>query len=220
MIWGELTAGWRAALTEAWLGYCRGANPVGASVVDGSGQVVASGQNRTRDVSAPPGQICSNSLAHAEINALLQINNQVHVDLTGWQLMATLEPCAQCIGAFYLSGIRRLEYAAREPGGGSTEIIGSTAYLSKKDVQISGPNALLEAVHIVLRYDWAAQLEIASVIRKERKLCEAASAHGERLSSDGILRTWRDSGAEMDRVFDGIVEEFRRHGTLSQLSCD
>ena len=207
MMWVDLTPGWRAAFGEAWGGYCRGANPVGAAVVDGSDQVVACGQNRTHDTVAPQNQICSNNLAQAEMNALIQPDNKVHVDLENYRLHATLEPCALCMGAFYLSGIRHLEFAAREPAGGSTNIIGTTEYLSRKDVEVSGPDKVLEAVHIVLRYDWAVARGIPSVIHKERKLCEEASLLGEKFSKDGILSGWRDSGTPMEHVFDSIIEE-------------
>ena len=211
-MWDKLTVGWQSAFGEVWSAYKRGANPIGCSIVNDEGRVIACGQNRTRDDHAPENQICSNNLAHAEINAMLQINNKEHENINSYTLYTTLEPCIQCFGAFYLSGIRNLTFAAREPSGGSTNIVGKTEYLRKKEVSINGPLSALEAIHIVFRYDWAFENNIQSVIEKERQLNPIASEVGSKLLKEKIIRKMKDQNENIRTVILTILEELNRLG--------
>ena len=109
-----LTNGWLAAFSQAWEAYITGTYPIGAAVVDPSGRLVASSRNRIKDTTAPPGEIFSTRLAHAELNALLQTERTVAGDLRGLRLLATCEPCPLCLGAIVMSSIRKITYAVRD----------------------------------------------------------------------------------------------------------
>jgi len=112
---------WRAALELAWEAFGAGTIPVGAVVTRADGSVLARGRNRMFDTTAPPGQIFGTRVAHAEINALVQLgSDRRYFDCTLW---TTLEPCAQCIGASWLSTIGRVEFAAADVYGGASRLI-------------------------------------------------------------------------------------------------
>lgn len=144
MIWETLAPPWQAALEMAWEAYCAGTIPIGAVIVNSEGEVVARGRNRILDTFAPDGQIYNDMLAHAEINALLSLKMDQE-ERHGASLYTTMEPCPLCMGAFYMSSVRRLHFAARDPYAGSTNLLGATPYLSRKPIKISGPfNAALE----------------------------------------------------------------------------
>jgi hypothetical protein len=49
-----------------------------------------------------------------------------------------------------MSGIKILKYAARDRYGGSTNLLGTTPYLSRKRIQVQGPFLELEEVSIIL----------------------------------------------------------------------
>lgn len=104
---------------DAALEYARAAAewgdvPIGAVVVDASGQVVAgAGNQRERD---------GDPTAHAEILALREAA-RVAGD-GGWRLedctlVVTLEPCVMCAGAIVNSRIRRLVFGAFDPKAGA-----------------------------------------------------------------------------------------------------
>jgi tRNA(Arg) A34 adenosine deaminase TadA len=108
--WHTLGAPWRAAFELAWEAFGAGTIPVGAVVTDADGTVLARGRNRITESSAPEGQIFGSRVAHAEINALVQLGmGRRYFDCTLW---TTLEPCAQCIAAAWISTIGRVEFAA------------------------------------------------------------------------------------------------------------
>ena len=119
--WRELEPAWRAAFELAWEAFGAGTIPVGAVVTDADGTVIAHGRNRMFDTSASAGQIFGTRVAHAEINALVGLGvERRYFDCTLW---TTLEPCAQCVGAAWLSTIGRVTYAATDVYGGASKLI-------------------------------------------------------------------------------------------------
>ena len=100
------------ALDEARVAAERGEVPVGAVVVDGAtGKVLASGGNRTEELSDPT--------AHAEVLALRAAAAQLKSPrLLGCDLYVTLEPCAMCAAAMSFARIRRVYFGAEDPKGG------------------------------------------------------------------------------------------------------
>lgn len=99
------------ALNEARAAADRGEVPVGAVLVNATGEVVAQAGNRTRELSDPT--------AHAEIlvirAACAALGNE---RLPGHDLYVTLEPCSMCATAIAAARIARLYYGAADPKSG------------------------------------------------------------------------------------------------------
>jgi tRNA(adenine34) deaminase len=86
--------------------------PVGAVVLDSSGEVVARAHNQ-REASSDP-------TAHAEILALREAGRVAGSwRLTGHTLVVTLEPCAMCAGAVTAARLGRLVYGTDDAKGGA-----------------------------------------------------------------------------------------------------
>lgn len=99
------------ALSEARAAAARGEVPVGAVVVDPSGDVVAKAGNRTREMNDPT--------AHAEVLAIRAACSALGAErLPGHDLYVTLEPCPMCAGAISFARIGRLYYGAGDPKSG------------------------------------------------------------------------------------------------------
>lgn len=111
--WAGLTEAWRLCFSLAWEGYGAGSAPVGAVVVDGNEEVVATGRNRARERAGPAGQLVHTSLAHAEVNALAGLDAsgryRDHV------LYTTHEPCMMCVGAAQAATVGEIRYAGAAP---------------------------------------------------------------------------------------------------------
>jgi tRNA(Arg) A34 adenosine deaminase TadA len=89
--------------------------------VGSDGTILTGGRNRIFDAAAPDGQIFGSRVAHAEINALVQLEpNRRYFDCTLW---TTLEPCAQCIGAAWISTIGGVRFAASDVYAGASKLI-------------------------------------------------------------------------------------------------
>ena len=121
----------QAALTLAKVAADKGDVPVGAIVVNDSGQIMGTGQN-LREQSNDPTD-------HAEIvairNAAQKIGSWRLDDLT---LVVTLEPCVMCAGAILQSRIKRLIFGAFDEKAGAVgsvvDVIRNPRALSKVEV--------------------------------------------------------------------------------------
>ncbi|MEP2139234.1 MAG: nucleoside deaminase [Erythrobacter sp.] len=102
------------ALVEARAAADRGEVPVGAVIVDPSGNVVASAGNRTRELNDPT--------AHAEVLAIRAACSALGAErLNGCDLYVTLEPCPMCAAAISNARVARLYYGASDPKSGGVE---------------------------------------------------------------------------------------------------
>jgi len=100
------------ALDEARAAVATGDVPIGAVVLDESGQVIGRGRN-VREADADP-------TGHAEVVALRQAaRHRGEWRLSGCTLVVTLEPCTMCAGAIVLSRVDRLVFGAYDEKAGA-----------------------------------------------------------------------------------------------------
>lgn len=207
-MWAELSAAWQAALEEAWAAYCAGTTPIGACVTDGEGRLLSRGRNRIRDLSAPPGQTCRSQISHAELNTLLSLGPR-QPEMHSYVLYTTLEPCPMCMGAIYMSGVRRFHYAARDAYAGSVDLLGSTPYYRRKAMRASGPpSVVLEDAMIALNTEFFLRDNPATFDLLSESWTAAVPrgvALGRRLAEDGRLWRLAQSGAGAQVGLDSLA---------------
>jgi tRNA(adenine34) deaminase len=109
----ELQIQWmNAALNLARECLSTGDVPVGAIVIDASGQTIGIGRNQREELNNP--------LAHAEMQALQDAaRNLGNWRLDDCTLVVTLEPCTMCAGAIVNSRINQVVFGADEPKTGA-----------------------------------------------------------------------------------------------------
>jgi tRNA(adenine34) deaminase len=203
-MWDSLELPWQVCLQEAWAAFCAGSLPIGACVADEHGTILSRGRSRLYEPTGPTGQIFNNDLAHAEMNALVALPGHSDTDRERRQrcvVYTTTEPCPLCLGAFYMSGIRTLRFAARDPWAGSANLIGTTPYLSRKHVTITGPEradleTLIAALHVVVSLRYEQHARPGSVIDTWRPLLDDGVSLGETLYRNRLLDCLRDSGVD------------------------
>lgn len=108
--------------------------PIGACIVDESGELLASGHNLTISTNDPT--------AHAEIVAIRTAAKRIeNYRLTGSTIYSTIEPCAMCGGALVTARVKRLVFGALDErfGGIVTHFgIGVGAELNHRIEIVSG----------------------------------------------------------------------------------
>lgn len=86
--------------------------PVGAVLLDASGEIVASDRNRREELRDPT--------AHAEMLVLSTRAREIgDWRLSGHTLVVTLEPCPMCAGAAVWSRLDRIVYGSADPKAGA-----------------------------------------------------------------------------------------------------
>jgi tRNA(adenine34) deaminase len=107
-----MTEAWRLAAAAGEAGEV----PVGAIVVNGSGQIIARGENRRERDSDPT--------AHAEILALRSAGQALgNWHLNDCTLYVTLEPCPMCAGAIINARLGLLVYGADDRKAGAVRSV-------------------------------------------------------------------------------------------------
>jgi tRNA(adenine34) deaminase len=102
------------ALAAAEAAATRGEVPVGAALLDRTGEVVVACGNRTEELADPT--------AHAELLVIRAAAQKLgRPRLADCDLYVTLEPCPMCAQAISFARIRRLYYGAADPKGGGVE---------------------------------------------------------------------------------------------------
>jgi tRNA(adenine34) deaminase len=124
----------QAALSLAKVAADKGDLPVGAIVVNETGEILGTGQNLREQSNDPT--------AHAEIIAIRQAAEKIGSwRLDNLTLVVTLEPCAMCAGAILQSRIKRLVFGAWDKKAGAVgsvmDVIRDPRALTKVEV-ISG----------------------------------------------------------------------------------
>jgi tRNA(adenine34) deaminase len=110
--------------------------PVGAVIVDSSGQIIGRGSNRRES---------GDRLGHAELIAIRQAAEVIgDWRLEGTTMVVTLEPCAMCAGALVNARVERLIFGAFDPKAGFCGSLGNLvqdARLNHRLEVISGVEA-------------------------------------------------------------------------------
>ncbi|EIV91208.1 cytosine/adenosine deaminase [Frankia sp. QA3] len=123
-------------MTLAWEAYQAGSLPVGAVVVNGSGEPVGQARSTRHEDIQVPGQLANTRIAHAEVNALAQLpcrgSFQQHV------LYTNVEPCCLCMGAALQTGVGVLHYGWRDHYGGAATVV-HNPQLSRRSFEVLGP---------------------------------------------------------------------------------
>jgi len=201
-MWETLAPPWQACLEETWDACCAGNVPIGAVITDANGEIVARGRNRREEPHRDDGYVHANPLAHAELNALLALPREIDSHLC--TLYTVTEPCPLCLGAFYMSGMRKLHYASRDPYAGSVNLLGKTPYLSRKPIQVHGPQRIdLEIIIMGLYVDYALRGEVnrAIVLDEWKAVVPESVPFGERIFHSGVLTQMRADKAAAPAVF-------------------
>ena len=100
------------ALEQAGLAVEHGDVPIGAILLDSSGEVVAADHNRREE----RGDVT----AHAELLVLSARSREIgDWRLTDHTLVVTLEPCPMCAGAAVWARLKRIVYGAADPKAGA-----------------------------------------------------------------------------------------------------
>lgn len=133
--WGSLEPHWQAAFELMWEAYVAGTIPVGAVITDATGAIVARGRNRITEEHA--GTVAGSRLAHAEIEALMQLpSSSRYVDHT---MHSTLEPCLLCFGALSVSRLGAVAYAAPDPYAGACHVQIEIPLVQNGPIAVTGP---------------------------------------------------------------------------------
>ncbi|MET1004021.1 MAG: nucleoside deaminase [Propionibacteriaceae bacterium] len=131
-------AAMRLAMDHARVAEAHDDVPIGAVLLDPSGEVVASAGNE-RELTGDP-------TAHAEVLVLRRAAAaQRSWRLDGHTLVVTLEPCTMCAGALVLSRVERLVFGAYDPKAGAVASLWDVVRDSRLNHRVEVTGGILES---------------------------------------------------------------------------
>jgi len=140
---------WKVAFDLAFQSLLEGSIPIGAVIMNEHGDIVSTGRNLIFEKNEIPHQITNHPLAHAEMNAILKIENLYNQKEHIYHIYTTMEPCPLCFGAILMSDIYHLYFAAKDPWAGSTNL--RNDYIRFKRLHINGPYPLLSDIQLTIQ---------------------------------------------------------------------
>jgi tRNA(adenine34) deaminase len=209
-MWKALSLPWQACLGLAWEAYCDDCYPIGAVVTDFDGKILSRGRNRVYPKRLWAGRSRGVDIAHAEVEALQDLD-YIGIDPHACCLYTTTEPCAMCMGTFYMSGLRALYFAAREPYAGSVDLLGKTWYLSHKPIKVFGPfDPALEIVIMAMAVEQdyfmhGGELPENDVHQRWADVMPRGVELGKSLGRSGELCAMRNKGADSAEVINWLI---------------
>jgi tRNA(adenine34) deaminase len=139
----------RLALDQARMASMHGDVPVGAVIIDQTGDLLAAAGNE-REIRHDP-------TAHAEILVLREASRRLRSwRLTGLTLVVTLEPCTMCAGALVLARVARLIFGAFDSKAGAVSSLFDVVRDPRLNHRVEVRGGVLEAECSVLLKDFFA----------------------------------------------------------------
>lgn len=145
-MWASVEEPWKAAFEQGWEAFVHGSIPIGACITDGNGMIISVGRNHVfEEDHANP------RIAHAEIEALQNLDIHKHPNVQDYTLYACMEPCPMCLGTIVMSDIRKLRVAATDSYCGAVHYCNEDPYIVSKNMQVIFEHGLLETVQLVMQ---------------------------------------------------------------------
>lgn len=212
MNWEDVNINWQIAFTEAWNAYIGNTFPIGAAVINQKQELIAVGRNTIYENEQSDYPICYHQLGHAELNALLRVNKHEHENLTSYTLYSTFEPCLSCFGAFVMSRVKHLKFAAKDSFAGATDVKDSHQYIEQRGLVIEGPFPEYEDFQMILLGEFIFRVlprDIPRVIPSWKKDYSKSIALAEKLANSQKFKKLKDEGASVRKVWQ-LIQDLRQ----------
>ncbi|MCL2355960.1 MAG: nucleoside deaminase [Defluviitaleaceae bacterium] len=138
---------WQLALETAWECHLEDFYPIAAVITDNNGEVISIGRRR-----GEKGLIRNTAMAHAEMDALLQLRYEDHPSIRKYTIYTTLEPCPMCMGSIVMSNLRNVCIAAKDPYAGATHLCEKDPYIAGKNMNVTFADEIIGQVYNVFLF--------------------------------------------------------------------
>ncbi len=202
-MWKDISKNWQAAFKEAWISFCNGCTPIGASLSDENDELLLSDHNRNNDA-----ETINKRTSHAEACLIRRLDTSKY-NPKKVTLYTTMEPCPMCMGMIIMSNIKRLRSAARDTYCGMMHLLDTEPYYIGKQVDHMFENDELELIQLVLQSYYELRHidngQGTHVFDSFKEQNEKAVTIAQKLYSDKKLDQFVSEEKSMEYVYDYIL---------------
>lgn len=128
----ELSYVWKKIYESEWKSLCHKSKAIAAVIVDENGTVISEGRNKIGEQ-----EILNPRVAHAEVEAVRNLDVKKYPYVKLYTLYTALEPCPMCLGTLVMGGIRNVVIGAHDNHGGAMELIEKSQFLMSKKIKVT-----------------------------------------------------------------------------------
>ena len=204
----NLSVQWQRIFQLEWDAVCEGSKAIAAVIVDEKGEIISEGRNQIAECNVP-----NPATAHAETEAIRNLDVSKYPYPKTYTLYAGLEPCIMCMGTLVMGHIRNVVIAARDNYGGAMKLINYSEFAKSKGITITWLDN--ELGDMQRAFQTIRELIYNHDDKKRAWMLKDFSVHNKvgveaaiRLVEDGFFsnRELRDIAAE--EVFDALMDRF------------
>ena len=204
-MWNDVPKPWKVVFEEAWLAFRNGNVPAGAAVYDENNALMSKAHNRYGEPD------CLNRyIAHADANALFDLDLRYCHDPSKLTLYSSMEPCHMCLGMINLTGIKNICSASSDLHMGSAHFLYDDAFLRSKQINYRNEGGDAELFTLVLH----SYFEIKQITNKKdssalecyRRTNETAVEIAEKMYFRRILDQWSIQEKTCEEVYNMIMK--------------
>lgn len=132
MKYSDLPKHWQRIFELEWKSVCEGSKAIAAVIADSKGNILSEGRNQISECNVP-----NPATAHAEAEAIRNLDVSRFPYPKTYTLYAGLEPCIMCMGTLVMGHIRNVEIAARDDFGGAMKLIELSDFARNKGIKVT-----------------------------------------------------------------------------------
>lgn len=132
MNYSDLPKHWQRIFELEWISVCEGSKAIAAVIADNDGNILSEGRNQISECNVP-----NPATAHAEAEAIRNLDVSRFPYPKTYTLYAGLEPCIMCMGTLVMGHIRNVEIAARDDFGGAMKLIELSDFARNKGIKVT-----------------------------------------------------------------------------------
>ena len=132
MKYSKLSTPWKRVFQLEWESICQGSKAIAAVIVNENDEIISEGRNQMTEWNVP-----NPATAHAEAEAIRNLDVRKHPNPKAYTLYAGLEPCIMCMGTLVMGHIRNVVIAARDDFGGAMHLIDCSEFAKSKGIKVT-----------------------------------------------------------------------------------
>ncbi len=208
MKYSELPTPWKRIFELEWESIFQGSKAIAAVIVNENGEIISEGRNQISECNVP-----NPATAHAEAEAVRNLDISVHTSPKTYTLYAGLEPCIMCMGTIVMGHIRKVVIAARDDYGGAMKLIQYSKFARSKGIQVTFLDN--ELAHMQRAFQTLRELMYNTDDVKKSQMLKDFSIHNKigveaaiKLMNDGFFSIHPFKEITVEEVFNALMERF------------
>lgn len=208
MKYSELSIPWKKIFELEWKSLQKGSKAIAAVIVNEEGEIVSEGRNQIAEWPIP-----NTIVAHAEAEAVRNLNLRIHRHPKTYILYTGLEPCIMCMGTILMGHIRKVVIAARDDYGGAMHLINHSEFAKSKGIQVTFLDN--ELGDMQRAFQTLREMMYNNDEEKKAQMLADFSVYNKvgvdaalTLMSDGFFEQRNISDITVAEIFDALIERF------------